>query len=356
MRRVVAAFAGLFLGACTTFAFSPPSGVAGDDGGPSDATTPPIPDAGGDTGTDAGAPALLDLTTAARLCALVFACPGLGQAIESSLVIPVATPTTPLNFSGCVDWLAGPVDPNRVGLAQQQAILQAIAGPADAATCAAAYAASPVKPVEAGASCPADSCVGGALQVCSSAGDFSVPCAAPLYAQTGTCVMLATSTAICATSKACTPPGSCSGDSTYVDCYKDGLSYTAYDCTLSGRHCVNAGAPDCVSPGKLAPPCPARGVDDRCDGTSVLHCAGGVLAETEFDCAATQRTCSTASGVARCVGTGDTCSPFDTNGDVNTCSGSTISLCVSGQKTSLDCSKIGLSCVPASGTQTAHCG
>ena len=68
------------------------------------------------------------------------------------------------------------------------------------------------------------------------------------------------------------------------------------------------------------------------------------------------RTCSTASGVARCVGTSDRCSPFDTNGDVNTCSGSTISLCVSGQKTSLDYSKIGLSCVSASGTQTAHCG
>ncbi len=205
MRCVAAAFAGLCLGACTTFDFSPPSGVAGDDGGSSDATTPPIPDASGDATPDAGAPALLDLTTAARLCALVFSCPGLGQAIESSLVIPVATPTTPLNFSGCVDWLAGPIDPARVGLAQQQAILQAIAGPADTATCAAAYAASPVKPVDAGASCPADSCVGGALQICSSLGDFSVPCTAPLYAQTGTCVVPATSTAICATKKACTP-------------------------------------------------------------------------------------------------------------------------------------------------------
>ncbi len=120
---------------------------------------------------------------------------------------------------------------------------------------------------------------------------------------------------------------------------------------------MNAGAPDCVSPGKLAPPCPARGVDDRCDGTSVLHCAGGVLAETEFDCSATHQTCNQAGGgVARCVGASDACTPFLTDGTVNVCSGSTISLCVGGQRTSFDCSQIGLSCQPDTNTQTAHCG
>ncbi len=345
------------LGACTTFDFAAPTGESSLDGGPVDATS--LVDAGLDArlegGADGGGGSLLDLPTAARLCALTFDCPGLGQAIESSLVIPVATPASPLNFSGCVDWLAGPIDPGRIGLAEQQQILRAIAAPADASACAAAYASSPIHPVDAGATCAATSCNGTALETCSAEGAFTVTCGAPLFDQPGTCVVpLLSTVALCETKGKCAPGGSCSSSTTYVDCYKDGTSYTAYDCTLSGRQCVDEGAPDCVVPGKLAAPCPARGINDTCDGTSVLHCSGGLLAETEFDCSATQRTCSVASGVARCVGAGDACTPFD--GDVNTCSGTSIGLCVAGRKTSFDCESLGLSCVDASATQTAHCG
>src|SRR5580698_3713540 len=110
-------------GACMTFAFSAPTLEAGAEAG--------------------APPGFLGLTAAGQLCALVFECPGLAEAIEGSLVVPVGTPSSPLNFSGCMDWLAGPVDPARPGLALQQRILAQIAA---AQGCSAAYSAAPVHP------------------------------------------------------------------------------------------------------------------------------------------------------------------------------------------------------------------
>jgi hypothetical protein len=358
MRRVVAVLAGLCLGACTTFDFPAPSGAMDSDASAPDATAPT--DAGAEASPDAGPTSFLDLPTAARLCARTFQCPGLAQAIEASLVIPIATPATPLNFSGCMDWLAGPVDPARIGLSEQRSILQMIAS---ATSCAEAYAATPARPLDTDAKCLLDTCSDPAtLQTCTLAGSFLLPCKPPLFDQDGGCVVPGTDEgALCVTKGACTPGGSCAGTTTYMDCYKLGDSYTAFDCTLSGRQCVDQGAAECVSPGHLAAPCPAHGTDDRCDtssGSSVLHCAGGELAETEFDCTATRQTCSTANGVARCVGSSDVCNPFMLDGYVNACGdgGSTIGLCIGGQRTSFDCSQIGLSCLPATTTQTPHCG
>jgi len=350
MRRVAAVLAGLCLGACTTFDFPAPDGGTDSDAGAPDATT--TTDAGAEASPDAGPTSFLSLEAAARLCAWTFECPGLAQAIEASLVIPVATPATPLNFSGCMDWLAGPVDPARIGLSEQRTILQAIAA---ASSCATAYAATPAQPVDTDAKCLLDTCSGSALQTCTLAGSFLLQCDEPLFDQPGGCVVPdVDEAALCVTVGACTPGGSCNGTTTYVDCYKDGASFTAYDCTLSGRICASGPMPDCAAPGSLAAPCPAHGTDDRCDMSTVVHCAGGVLAETEFDCSHTQRTCLQTSGAARCMGTNDACSQIDS--DINVCSGSAISLCVGGQKTSLDCSSIGRMCMPATPTQTPHCG
>src|SRR5579884_667951 len=109
-------------GACTTFAFPRPDSTG--DGGP-DATSDDgasVDATGDDAGDDAGdgasaAMTLLSMDDAARVCAQIFRCPGLAQAIELSLAIPVDTPSSPLSFSGCMDWLAGPIDKHRPGLA-----------------------------------------------------------------------------------------------------------------------------------------------------------------------------------------------------------------------------------------------
>src|SRR5580704_17241317 len=102
MRRAVAAVLVLIAPACTAFDFSAPTGGAPDASVDAPMDVALMSDS---CGADAGR-GFLTVAQTARVCTLVFACPPLGAAIEGALVIPVATPPTPLNFSGCMDWLA----------------------------------------------------------------------------------------------------------------------------------------------------------------------------------------------------------------------------------------------------------
>lgn len=354
MRRVAAvslvAAAGAVVLACTTFAFQAP------DAGATDAA----PDRQGDL--DAGPPStqLLSVPQAALFCAQLFHCPQLDEATELSMALPVATP---LGYSACMDWVAGPIDPARPGLSSQQSLLQAVA---EAGTCTTAYDALPVRP-SAEATCVNACPDAGVLQTCAhDAGVFVLPCAPPYFGQDGTCYADDAGLAQClsgGTAGACTTGSSCTSASTLASCLsaKAG-AYSSYDCLLSGRTCMTLGThlADCVAPGHNTAPCPVQtdSVRDACDGTSVLHCAGTLSAQTEIACGAVDRTCSQSNpaGVARCVGAADQCTPFDL--DVDQCSdgGSAIRLCIGGVKQSFDCASEKMQCVPASSTQTAHCG
>jgi hypothetical protein len=334
--------------ACTTFAFPAPTGSSPDassDGNPTD----------GSAGDGGATTSFLDVTSAARVCSLTFKCPQLAAAIEASLVIPVATPATPLNFSGCVDWLAGPISQNRPGLLEQQQVLTAMAS---AATCEAAFTPLGLQPGDA-AVCTLLSCAGADLETCTPAsGPLLSACGAPQYSEPGTCVTT-TAASLCMSpvlpvGQTCVFGASCPTPAILDQCHTSGTSHTEYNCALSGRQC-SAAAGDCVGLNKTTPPCSSK-LDsyDGCGTTSVVHCVPGLLSETEFDCRAVDRDCSTASGAARCVGANDTCTPFDST--VNTCSGTSVNLCVGGSKVSFDCASIGQACQPESGSQTAHCG
>jgi hypothetical protein len=355
MRRAVLAFAALGAWAgCTTFDFPAP-GDSGDGSLPT--TDASVLSDAGPAEASAAADAFLSPDDAARLCSRIFACPRLAEAIELSLAIPLNTPANPLGFSACMDWLAAPVDPARPGLAQQQSLLQ---GAARAASCATALAALPVQP-ERGvdAACAAGCATPNALTVCGSGGgSFVVACAPPTFAQSGDCLSDG-GTAECVTMGDCTAGTSCPDSNTLRDCYAAAdTSFTDYDCALSGRLCVSGAGrvAGCVVPGKLAPPCLAKQVRDACDGDSVLHCAGGLLPQTEIACGPVGGSCTTSNpaGAARCVRPGDTCTPFDA--DINQCDGGFITACIGGDHTTIDCMAIGATCQPADATHTAHCG
>jgi hypothetical protein len=330
--------------ACTAFDFPAPTDQATDAS--VDVPTD-VADAGAFT-------TLLSVQQGALFCAQLFRCPRLDEAVELSIALPVATPASPLGFSACMDWVAGPIDPARVGLGTQQAMLKAVAA---ASSCDLAYAALPVRPFDAGVcmeACPDSN----DLESCAKddAGAFTLPCTAPYFGQTGNCYTDA-GAAACLTVGTCTAGTSCTDPNTLVDCVSVKLdAFTAYDCTLSGRQCTSQGLhlAGCLVPGHNTTPCPLQDVRDQCDGTSVLHCAGGLMAQTELDCAPIGRTCSSASSSARCVGLADTCTPFDST--MNVCSGSTISLCIGGVPQSFDCQSQQMQCLPGSATQSAHCG
>jgi hypothetical protein len=337
--------------ACTTFAFQRPQDSAGDAA--SDATT----DSATTDGPDGGPfPSLLSSDDAARLCSQIFRCPQLAEAIELSLALPINTPASPLGFSACMDWLAGPIDPNRPGLAEQQKILRAVA---PTSSCLAASAALPVQPSQA-TTCTSGCAGPDAVNVCPTGGAaFTAACATPYYGQAGACVASDAGLAACVSSGACSQGLSCIDTNTLRDCHPpDDTTFTSYDCALSGRQCASGSGhvAACVIPGKLAPPCLAKQLNDTCDGDSVLHCAGDLLAQTEIACGAVGRTCTTqnAAGAARCTGAADACNPFDQG--QNQCTGTTISVCIAGQKIGFDCASIGAGCQGADSTHTAHCG
>ncbi|HEY1697272.1 MAG TPA: hypothetical protein VGG39_34160 [Polyangiaceae bacterium] len=361
MRRVLLVVpvlaAGAIVWACTAFDFPRPSATTSDAAGD---------DAPGDEGTpgDAGVSpaAFLSADDAARVCALVFRCPGLGEAIELSYALPVATPASPLSFSGCMDWLSGPIAPGRIGLSEVQSALRAVAGEG---TCDGAAGHLPVVPALDAGSCLTGCADKVHYETCAGGAEFLLECQPPFFGAPGQC-LADSGLALCITGGPCTQGLACTDAGvagTLVDCYGKTQDYVSYDCSLSGRQCTVQGTrlADCVAPGSNTAPCPLDDVKDDCDQGSVRHCAGGVTAQTEIDCqgAVPGATCSTSNtpGVARCVYPDARCTPFDD--DVDQCAadgGAAISLCVAGQRTSFSCASVGLACQPATAAQSGHCG
>ncbi len=349
----------LVAAACTAFDFPPPAATASDAAAettPPDATSPPeaSPEAG-----PAPPSSFLDTNDAARLCTWLFQCPHLADAIALSIALPLDLPSSPLSFSACMDWVAGPIDPERLGLSQQRALLAAVAA---APTCDAAGLALPVDPAAQAAdagTCGLTCADSTHLASCSpEAGTFLLLCEPPYFGQSGAC-FASDAGALCVSTGACTAGLSCSDPNTLRDCLPPtNASFVSYVCTLTARQCASptkTGLADCVLPGHDTAPCPLHDRRDACDGTSVLACAGGLTAQTEFDCSAVGRTCTVSTaGDARCVGPTDTCTPFDA--DQSQCSGTTIRVCIGGVPSSYDCSAIGKSCVAGGAGQTAHCG
>jgi len=353
MRRAVLALLvlpGVAAAACTAFDFPAPPADAGAADAVQEGT---VTDATFEAGS---ASTYLDTDDAARLCSLLFQCPRLADAVALSIALPLDLPSSPLGFSACMDWVAGPIDPERVGLAAQRKLLANVAAQT---TCAAAGAALPVQPADGGATCGLTCADSTDLASCTpEAGTFLLPCATPYFGQSGAC-FAADAGALCVSTGACTTGLSCSTDDTALeDCLPGNATFVSYDCTLTGRTCTllsKNGLADCVFPSHNTAPCPLHDRRDACDGTSVLACAGGLTAQTEFDCQAVGRACAVSTaGDARCVGPADTCTPFDAT--QNQCTQSSIRVCIGGKPSSYDCSAVGKSCVPGGPNQTAHCG
>lgn len=369
MRRAVLALGPLVAvgaaAACTTFAFQRPSGSADASvDASSDVTAEAVADGSPPSGTS-----FLSITDAARFCAQLFRCGRLAEAVELSLAIPVNTPASPLNYSACMDWIAGPVDPARPGLALQQAILLAVA---NAATCGDAEAALPVQAVKTdGGACAPGCATSTALTVCSPGGQtFTAACNSAWFGQSGDCFapdsglggnIADGGSAVCVSAGACSSGETCIDSFTLRQCYSSNPpGFTDWNCAISGRGC-NSGTGKlavCAVGNKLAPPCLFKETKDECDGLAVVHCAGGFMAQTELNCAPLDAGCSTQNppGVARCVSPAAACSPFDAT--QNQCSNNAISVCIGGQPQTINCAATVLfpTCQPNDATHTAHCG
>jgi hypothetical protein len=330
---------------CTTF-----NGLnATSDSGP-----PPSDGGAGDVGpdADAGAPGYLSLSDAVKLCSEIFRCPQMNLSIAYSTAVPV----DPSNFSLCVHWLAGPIPPDRVGLAAQSktfACMVAGSSCQESSKCVWNETLDPTDPrcADAGPMTP-DRCVDNSDSVLSCYGLYVTHCTSAFY-QPGTKCYPYEGGVDCALAPTCNGlAGSCM--TYYSFCNTENMQ-EAIDCSFDGYTC-NTSVPDasaaCIT-GNQYKPCSTLGTACSADTKTVESCDGASL--SEFDCAALGGVCSQKDGPARCVHPGtDQCSPFDA--DIDQCTGTTISLCVGGQKAPFDCGSIGLKCVAGSGPQSPHCG
>jgi hypothetical protein len=323
---VALGLAALAFAACTTFDGLSARIVDGGGGGDASQVDSDTAPDGAQKGTT-----FLGLDDAIRLCALAVKCPQLSKSIQASLAIPIDN----LNFSLCVDWLAGPVPPNRIGVTMQATEL---ACAAKGQSCVAALACLSQEFTDDNdsrcAGIPLDGgkdATSGFYQYCDDAGGVVrcdpqflhdvLHCTSAYYAPASKCMVGNDGTKTCSTGSDC-PATACNGN-LLVFCGTNG-THQGENCAIEGFTCGNdvtddSGIPTCLTSDRVKA-CTTQGTD--CVGTVASVCDG--FTRSEYDCAALRGSCTKAAGTARCKREGDHCAPEDAN--VNQCTGNQIAL------------------------------
>ncbi len=355
--------------ACTTF-----SGLTVPvDGGtttgdsslpPVDAKPPPNdappPNEAGDAGPVL--PTFLSLDDAARVCARLDKCPVLGKSITYS----VAVALDPVNYSLCMDTLAGPIPSTHVGTALQSATLGCVAKGTTCITAAACLSQEFLDttdtrcnkiPKDAGADanpgayqyCDTDA---QALVRCDPQYTFDIlHCATGFFGPAATCQLTPDGTRTCVSGVDC-PTTACAGNNLNY-CSASGV-HVVTNCASLGQVCgkdvtIDGGDFECLTSDRLKT-CTAAGSD--CDNRIVSICDG--FDRAEFDCQSLGGTCTKSAGTARCQRPSDECVPEDPK--INVCTGTKISLCVGGKSTTYDCASVGLGCIAGTSSLSGRCG
>jgi hypothetical protein len=303
-------------------------------------------------GPDGGTLSFLDRDHAARACANAVSCTELGSSIYSSVSVPILGS----NFSMCMDWLSGPLPPSRPGIQATGAILQCVA---NAATCSNALACLAYENLSMGdprcADAGANYCAENGTVTLDCADTYAIHCGNAYFGTGSSCLVGSDKSAYCAVSLNCTQSvPTCTG-TVQTSCDLPSGELLASDCQITGHTCgidPMSHAASCLDGTVAEEDCFSEGFSSACASPDVTVCDGNWV--SRFHCADLGGTCSTNGGQAHCVRPGDACSPFDP--DINVCTGTTISLCIGGQKTTYDCSRIQLSCHPGSAGQTPYCG
>jgi hypothetical protein len=320
-------------------------------------------DAGVDAPVDAGFTSYLSLSQAGAVCSLTFQCPGLVASIAASIGLVLTPLTGKQSFAYCMNALAGPVDPNRLGLETQRAMLSAIAG---ANGCQEAINATFVQLVvadaDSGPCTPGESCNGDYQVTCAGSPPtaFQSSCDSPLLhsdPEAGTsCITFlhdGGTFARCNQDAGCNGIAfTCQGD-TVLWCDTSVRLDSTFDCTVTGRSCT-----DTVGLAHCQDIClDTNGFAWGCSNSAIRYCAGPSI-QAAFPCTA-NRACliDSMTSAPYCKGPNDTCTPFDST--LGACQGSTISLCINGAPATFDCTKLPMqTCLPANdkANQLVHCG
>jgi hypothetical protein len=337
-----------------------------------------VSDADADAGCSAGSTtAYLTVAQAARACAFIADCDqpaGSGQ-FELDIETSIGVVTSQSSYAYCMNALAGTVPPDRPGLQAQQQTFQCMAAASD---CASAHACVAVESIEQANDprCPdggPPSTVDAAIY-CANGNNDIVDCqqgvvehckAAAFASGQGTCQIEPDDSGYYACGTSTPPPctallSSCDLTTNLLTVCEPGSAINAYfDCTAFGDLCGNAptdggaGTTSDSGDAAAAPPagvCVTAGVDMPCDPVTYRDgCLDAAIATCTFvaqisltNCAALGKDCSHTNGQPFCAGPSDECSPYSLG--IGECSGNSLSLCIDGHRTSVDCTCAGMTC------------
>jgi hypothetical protein len=300
---------------------------------------------------------LLPELEAHKLCALIGDCPELSAAIVLSTGVSVGQVAPDgsrlsFNYSGCVDWLASPLELAHRGFDSARSTFNCLAA---ISTCQQASACVAYELLldddarcagESGRRCEAD-----ALIDCDAR--EVTHCDAVSFPVTTSCEEGEDGVATCRLG-ACDEPGlpACEENlAEYAIACTAELNEVGVSCTAAGLSCADDLG--CTSISSGVPPGCETPFEQGCSGSLAQTCAArtsGGLLHAEIDCTKLGLECDSQAGIARCKSPTATCRPTD--GDVNVCDGTRIALCVGGIKSSFDCATLGLTC---DGGSSARC-
>ncbi len=321
----------------------------GDDDDDSDLDATTHPDGGTSDGSTLDAPfdsgqavSYLTLDVAAALCTRFQSCDYLSDSIQDSMGIPVLATETQ-NFSACVDALAGPLPPKRPGIALQSLVLGCVV---NATSCLAAKACLSYEDLDTTDSRCAgkgndELCSGTDYELCDYGAIFHCGNAAYVGSQ---CINNKDAGPECVKDNTCPVNSTCSTPTVSDYCTNLG-GHAQFDCSIYGDYCDiahdDAGPfSDCFqAAGEEQAGCD----EDKttCDAKNRVSVCGGAVISV-YDCTALGETCVAGASSVSCVPPGAECNP--SSAGINVCTGDSLSICVGGVKSTIDCTQYGAFC------------
>lgn len=299
-----------------------------------------LPDAGSDARPINPPETFLSLAEGAKVCSRVAECPELAPSITITCGVPIDS----VNFSVCMSWVTGSIPSNRTGIPGQRAVLGCFAA---ADSCLAAGSCLGWEILAPGdARCPdgspAERCSddGSSVIFCGN-GNRVMHCSSLAWGPGSSCVAGFEGLLWCAVGPTCNVLSTCHGNVNEY-CLGDAQLPVEIDCAISGNECgidPLEGFADCLAEGR-AQYC--GGTGSACDADGRVTVCNGYV-QSLYDCPDMGATCVQELGPPLCVRPGEACTPFDP--DVNVCTGTTVKLCVGGEKIDFDCASIGKTCM-----------
>ncbi len=310
---------------------------------PTDASVADVLDAPDDAPLDSGegglGPSYLTTSQAAHLCGLLLDCPtnvAEGYLLSSQMPAIAFEPNKGA-FSLCMHWLTEVLHAGHIGFEKQRALQQTLAGATD---CAGLQALLPIEQLDAspcgtaGTVCSLDQAK---IVRCSDAGLFVEHCRAPFYPEGGTCTTVAGSPTCLV--DGCPAP-QCAGG-IFGLCIVN--KSVVFDCSLVHRDCTSTPSPQCAT----GATCGGSGLS--CQGANIAACVLG--SSIVFECPPASICSSFSPSAFFCAKAGATCTPGTVT---DRCDGTQIVYCGGGIESRVDCARVqsGWTC---KNTPSVHC-